>query len=415
MSKLYFILFFIFLYSTGLAAVEKKYRTEILDDNFSSLYITKNGNWDNESLVDLNSHEQLEISFDCLSDEIVPDLYYRVKFCNYDWTLNTNLFESEYIDGINEIRIDDYNNSFNTTVDYSNYKFSFPNNDLKPKLSGNYLIEVYSGDEEIILTACVYVLNPLVDIKGGVTNHTLLGNNNHYQQVDFDLSYNLKTTNPSEELKVVVKQNNRLDNMVTAPTPNFIQANTLVFKNNSKLVFDAGNEFFRFDSSSKQLGGMGIEDVDFKNPYYHFYLTKKQLNDPNAYHYDQTQQGKVIYRLRDNKDVSTEGDYFWMHFSFQSDKDIPNNEVYLNGDFTYHSFSPNYQLKYNSQTKTYEIDLLLKQGIYNYQYLMRDKLGKLVNLQGDFFQTKNSYNVYVYFFDKMDRYYQLVGYKKYNN
>ena len=414
MYKYNFILFLI-SYSTYLGAQDKQYKTEIINDDFASLFITKDKNWDRQAMVELNSIEQLEVNFDYLSNDITPELHYHVRFCNYDWTLNTTLLESEYIDGINDNRIDCYANSLNTTVDYTNYTFSFPNSTVKPKLSGNYLIEVYDSDQQVVLTACIYVLSSLVDIKGDVTTYTLQGNNNHYQQLDLEVDYNLKTTNPSNDFKLVVNQNNRIDNKVFDPIPNFIQPNKLIFKNNSKLIFTAGNEYYRFDSSSNQVGGMGIETVSFENQYYHFYLKEKEINDPSSYHYDQTQQGKVIYRLRDNKNIATQGDYFWIYFSLKSDKIIPNKEVYLNGDFAYNSFIPKYKLDYNQQTETYELGLLLKQGIYNYQYLIRNELGKFTNLQGDFFQTKNSYYVYVYFFDKMNRYDQLVGYRKYNN
>lgn len=388
--------------------------TEILDDNFASLYITKNKDWDSDPIIKLNSSEQLDIYFDCLSDDIVDQLYYRVKFCNYDWSINTTLLESEYLDGINSVRIYDFENSLNTTTLYTNYSFSFPNKDLTPKLPGNYLIEVFNSENEniTILTAQVYVVMQDVDIKSSSSTQSVLGNNTKFQQLDIEVSYKTNTTNPSEDYKVVVTQNNRLDNIVRFPTPNFLQPNKLVFSNNNKLAFDAGNEYFRFDTSSGQMGGMGIEHIEFKNQLYHFHLAEKTLDYPNTYHYDQTQQGKVIYRMRDNKDIIKEGDYFWVYFSFNSDKKIPNREVYINGDFTYQSFSPKYKLIYDPLSEKYHIALLLKQGIYNYQYLIRNELGNFCNLQGDFYQTKNSYRIYVYFFDKMSRYDQLVGYKK---
>ena len=45
---------------------------------------------------------------------------------NYDWT-PSNLFQNEYLNGFDNIRIENYQTSFNTLQPYTNYKLKLPN------------------------------------------------------------------------------------------------------------------------------------------------------------------------------------------------------------------------------------------------------------------------------------------------
>ena len=79
-------------------------------------------------MILLNSNDRLILRF----DELDADFYsYQYKFihCNSLWETD-NLSEMEYIDGFNELNIDYYKNSFNTTQAYVHYMIEFPNEDI---------------------------------------------------------------------------------------------------------------------------------------------------------------------------------------------------------------------------------------------------------------------------------------------
>ena len=70
------------------------------------------------------------------------DYYYQINHFNHVWE-KSNLFKSDYIEGYDDNLITNYSNSFNTLVDYKNFRITIPNKNLKFKISGNYSISVH--------------------------------------------------------------------------------------------------------------------------------------------------------------------------------------------------------------------------------------------------------------------------------
>ncbi|MEK9851376.1 MAG: type IX secretion system plug protein domain-containing protein, partial [Flavobacteriaceae bacterium] len=94
--------------------------------------------------------EIMTLSFDDLNaDE--ADYYYRIKYYNSDWS-PTTLFQNEYMDGFDNLRIANYTTSFNTLQKYTHYRLQIPNQAVQLKVSGNYMIEIYSADEELVFS-----------------------------------------------------------------------------------------------------------------------------------------------------------------------------------------------------------------------------------------------------------------------
>jgi len=114
---------------------------------------------------DLNSTKNLTLIFDELTTES-KDYYYTIIHCNSDWT-QSRLDQSEYIDGYFEDQISNYESSFNTNVNYVHYKLHFPNEYMRPTVSGNYIIKVYDryNPEKIIFTKRFLVAERKTDIK----------------------------------------------------------------------------------------------------------------------------------------------------------------------------------------------------------------------------------------------------------
>jgi len=74
-------------------------------------------------------------------------------------------------------------------------------------------------------------------------------------------------------------------------------------------------------------------------------------------------------------------------------------------------------MKYNESTQLYELDLLLKQGYYNYVYTTLsdgNNQGDDSVIEGSFFETENEYLILVYVRLMGTNYDQLLGYKRIN-
>ena len=69
-------------------------------------------------------------------------------------------------------------------------------------------------------------------------------------------------------------------------------------------------------------------------------------------------------------------------------------------------------MEFNRETSLYEKTLLLKQGAYNYQYLIvpdGKSVGMTAPIEGDFYETVNEYLIKVYYHRPGERYDRLVG------
>ena len=69
-------------------------------------------------------------------------------------------------------------------------------------------------------------------------------------------------------------------------------------------------------------------------------------------------------------------------------------------------------MEYNEEMKCYEGAVKLKQGYYNFQYLLMNPDGTITTMptEGDFYQTENSYQALIYYKGTGERTDRLVGY-----
>jgi len=69
-------------------------------------------------------------------------------------------------------------------------------------------------------------------------------------------------------------------------------------------------------------------------------------------------------------------------------------------------------MDYNVGNGFYETQLLLKQGFYNYKYVVVNADGTLNEgaISGNFDQTENNYKVLVYYRDLGARYDKIIGF-----
>ena len=391
-------------------------RHEILDRQLHTLQVVVNDDPLLPPIMNLGGGNHLEIGFDEFSHEYHRYIY-KVEHCNADWSPSTEIFESDYMNGFNGEPIEDYEKSFNTTVLYTHYSLRIPNENISLKLSGNYKLTVYNdeGDEPVpVLTACFSLVEPGVGIGATVSTNTDIDFNKSHQQVDFSVNYGLvKVIDPHRELKTVVMQNRRWDNCVVNPKPNIQAANKIEFTHNRQLIFPAGNEYHKFEILDVHIPTLNVDRMEWFDPYYHALYPNQTARN---YLYDEDQNGAFIIRNSDDEDVATTCDYVFTHFTLKSPQ-LPGGEVYLNGEWTYNRFIPEYRMTYNRETQAYEATALLKQGYYNYNYLFvpdGETQGNSGRTDGNFYETENEYIILVYHRPNGGRYDKLVGYRRMN-
>lgn len=383
-------------------------RHEIYNPNIASLQVMAGSDWRNLPIAQLGGNA-IHIDFDELSHEY-HRYTYHIEHCEADWSTSQDIYESDYMTGYNDnLIIDNYEQSTNTTQLYTHYSLNIPNKNCHLTASGNYKLTVtddQTGDK--VLTACFMVYEPKVKVGLSYVTNTDIDINRSHQQVRINIDYNgLRVSNPSTQVKTIVLQNRRWDNAAINTKPDYVSANELQWQHNRQLIFDAGNVYRKFELLDLDHPTMGIDEINWDGTHFH---TQVIADTPRpSYVYDESAQGAYVIRNSDNNECKTTCDYAQVHFTLQTNRQP--GEVYINGDWTYDRFLSAYRMQYDEVHKCYTATIPLKQGYYSYQYLVRNEGEgcQPVNTEGSFYQTANTYDVLVYYRGNGDRTDQLIG------
>ncbi len=413
MRYLLFILYFICVSIYPALGVNKA-ETKIFDERYASLQIRVNDNWRNPPVIRLNSDDVLSVEFDVLVTDL-PQLYFTITHCNADWS--TSLIpESEYLNGFNRMNIDNCESSYNTLTSYVHYSVLLPNDLLCPLISGNYVLNVYDYDSESgipALSACFFVTEERVEVAGSVSGITLDDYKDKHQQLKISLKNDgFRVSNPQSEIRIIIQQNGRRDNQKQITNPLYMNNSEIVYANSKDLIFEAGNQFHRFEMITHQYAGMGIEHIDYKYNRYNVFLYEDKVTADKSYKYERDEYGKYIVRALDASDNQTEADYYLTHFKLNYDNPFLEGSIYIFGELSEYRFKESCRMQYDPELKAYRQSLLLKEGLYNYMYLyvpMNSEKGSTSLIEGNYYETRNEYLVLVYYKSIGDRYDRLIA------
>ncbi len=351
----------------------------------------------------------LTVSFDELGDEH-RYLRYGIEHCTPAWQ-PSNLVPSEYASGFDEARLEDYAYSQSTFRHYVNYRLTIPDAQLSPLLSGNSLLRVWDEDEpsEPLVQARFAVAENIGSISGSYSHITDRGADGPYQQLSF--TYNpgdFEIRDPFADLQVIVIQNSDPSTAVTVK-PLRTQGKTIVYEHRPELLFMAGNEFRRFETTRTDYTGMNIDRNRYEGEGYSTWLRTDQGRADSQYIYDRTQWGRFKIDEYNSSDPDLGADYLLTTFTLDFPR-VMNGEVYVEGEFTGYRHDDSTRMTWDEETRTYTLPMLLKQGSYNYRYSLEGADGRHVSspVEGDFIDTRNEYTIYVYYTPPGARYSRLL-------
>lgn len=366
----------------------------------------------------LGSEDVLELRFDDLSAEI-KNFYYTIEHCTWDWK-SSNLSTIDYMDGFGDEPINDYRFSLNTLQPYVHYTTRFPNFNVRPLISGNYILKVYENNDQknLVLTRRFFVIETKVGIQSEFTFSSSVEERDRQQKINFSIRHpRLAIGNPFDEVKVVITQNDRWDNSQKITRPIFVRANELVYEEVDAGTFNGGNEFRLLDSRTLRFKSENILLIVEDKKLFNIYLKPEGSRNIRRYTSNFDNNGKFFIRFQEGTSPEIEADYTYTHFKLLANNPVKGKSVFLSGGFTNWSLHPNYRLFYDEQERAYVGTYLLKQGVYDYQYLVVDEDSKNVDeipFEGSFYQTENNYTIYVYYRKPGSRFDELIGTRSLN-
>jgi hypothetical protein len=375
-------------------------------------------------VIHLGANERLKLLFDDFSTES-KNYRFTIIHCDANWSPTDRLLQSEYISGFFDDGIIDYSYSKLTLQKYVHYELLFPTENLKPTKSGNYLLKVFSDYDQnnLVLTRRFMVLDDRVSVLFDIHRPGIVDDYNSKQEIDFTVQQgDYQITNPYQDLKIILMQNDRWDNAITKLKPQFVKDNELTYHSETESIFPGGNEFRNFDIKEIRASySEFVQKIKFDSlRNYHVYLFPDKRRNTLRYFQNPDINGKFkIVRQESSPNASvTEAEYVYVHFTLPMENPVMDGGVYIFGALTDWKYSNENKMKYNPALQQYEATLFLKQGYYNYEYmLLKDKenFGDETFIEGSHFETENDYTIYVYHHPLSSNYDQLIGMKRFNS
>lgn len=357
---------------------------------------------------------ELTVEFDDFNAEY-QNYFMKLVPCNADWSTAV-LNDLEFLENFNEVLITDWQISINTRKTYYHYKANVP----KPKLSGNYVLKVFKNSNlsDIIFTRRFMVVEKAAMVQFDIKFPLDVSKRFAGQQVDFMVNYGGLSDiiyNPADVVKVVVRQNGRWDNAIYGLRPQYIRDEDKKldyhFFNNENL-FDGGSEWRTADLRSMRFNGQGVEATRFTDTKAEVLLERDVSRNRKSYNQWIDINGRYAIENFETREGSARGDYMFTNFRLDAPTPI-NGDIYVYGQLSDFQLKPAYKMIYDSSQKAYTNKLFLKQGFYNYQYVLKradNPKPDFIFFEGSYSQTENIYDIVVYFRQIGARYDRIIGY-----
>lgn len=404
MNRLFLISFILIINALNSPCFSQNIENRVFNNTIRTPLVHPVGDPFGDPVITFPAWASLEFHFDELGSDR-KDFRFAVYHCDHNWNVS-DLNSSEYLQGF---FIQDINNatySFNTQLEYIHYTFNFPDAMSKPTRSGNYGIVVFEGNEPLenaLLTFRIVIVESAVEIGMWQTQNSSVSDRFKRQEIDFKIvNKQAQLISPNQNLHVSLIQNNDWSSAINNLKPSWIIDNTYTYDYNGENSFLAGSEFRFFEVKSVKFASIEVSQLSQEQDGFHVYLRPDLLvgNQPYVTNFDLN--GRFLVRNDLAEDPHLESEYLITHFTLSSPP-IYDADVYIDcyeSDFRREL----YKCTYNEKTKAYEAIIPIKQGYFNYRYVVYDTYhpkGDWSITEGNYSVTENEYRIIVYYFDRL--------------
>jgi hypothetical protein len=235
------------------------------------------------------------------------------------------------------------------------------------------------------------------------------------QEVRFRIqTAGLPISDPYREIDVTIRQNGRWDNAITDLQPRLVSGSELIYDHDGINVFDGGNAFRYFDLKSLRYNSFRVKAIEYTpQEGYQVFLHDDEVKNKQVFeNVQESMNGRFLVKTEDMYNTNFEADYANVHFFIPYKTPLIQGNLYIMGGLTYWQYLPEAKLSYDYERGGFKGSLFLKQGYYNYHFLMlpnNSKVGETEMMEGNFFDMNNEYSFFIYFKPLGGRYDRLVN------
>lgn len=371
-------------------------------NNIQSIQLYPEGSPGHAPVVRLNSPQKLILSFDYLDTQ---SRQFRVEVSHQtkSWE-QSSIGPTIYLDSFFHTYITSAKPSFSQRPSYQHVEYEFPNNELRPVVSGNYLIKIYD-------------------------------NGNLLFSMPFFITENQGEIHTRVERLFAQREDGRpMDQLFsTYRYPEFVEFPqfdlSMAFVQNHFWGRMREVEFLDTITPGELQGHLDRNDAFVGN--YEFKFLDLRTFDPDGREILEYQPGvsppKVILR-RDVQHLDTNppfpstvanlglpvddrsSEYAQVEFSLETNAGIsPSSDIYIVGHFNNWMINDLNKMTYNFDEKMWKGQALIKQGEYGYKYVIveNDRIDDL-ELDQSFLSAEQEYLTFIYFKDPEQNFDRLL-------
>lgn len=392
-------------------------------ESVKTVLLYADGNQNKDPLIPLNQpNQRLTLSFDLLGTE-GDVLSYTFIHCTNDW-YPTDIQRYNYAEGYDYGRIDNFEFSRNTLIDYVHYQLQFPEADMMPVASGNYLLIVYDEDlseEHIYFTRRFMIYDEKAAINVTVPRYCDdLSLSDTHQQLNISVSMpSIMSGNVQQYANMTIRQNGRWDNASIGLKPSFVYPDIISYEHLPETVFEASNQYRRLNFSNFYFQSENIARIYQDENYY---VVDYAICDSRAHKpyitYEDIHGEKYVYIANEGRETDTEADYAWVNLFLRWPYPLDHEDVYVMGAANDWRFDERNLMHYDYELQGYLCQMLLKQGYYNFLFVTADRDTGFVSTElteGNHWDTDNLYKIYLYYYNPSKGYDELIGYTTVNS
>ena len=369
-----------------------------LRDDVASVALFRDGAPLEQPLLVVGQGGRLLLEFDVLRPE-AENLHWSIRHCDRHWQPD-GLEPDRFMTGFAEGVIDNYDFSFGTRVDYVHYRAELAGGFSRYTYSGNYVAEVTGADGEPLLTRRFCVSEQSAKLVATVVQPSDGQARDARQELEVVVDGGGMRLD-ERHLTLTAQQNGRLDNMRELRLGGFDRG-LPAYRQRAENRFWAGNTFRYFDCSNLHSSMYNVASYDDLGGWLFARLRPEADRSRRPFSADKTLAGGMKVNVWDRQRPALEADYVRVEFTLPMAQPLLAGDVYVVGELTQWRLDSTSRMEYDPQRRLYTLTLMLKQGYYAYQLLVRgsgsDPLSHSATaaLEGDHWEAPNEYTLRLY-------------------
>lgn len=314
-------------------------------------------------IITLDTSQKLVLSFDYLGTQ---SRQFRVEISHrsQSWE-QSSITPSTYLDSFSYSHIQHAKASFANNPSYRHVEFSLPNNELRPAVSGNYLLNIYDDNSGKLLFRMPFFVT---ENKGQISTRidrlfAKRADGRPVDQPSGTYRYPEFVEYPQFDLSMSFAQNQFWGRMRKADFLDTISPSELNGRMQTDNSFTGNYEFKTLNLQNFEADGQQIVE------YFSGQTPPEIILRRDIQRFGVTPSPFPLSKLGMPSN-SRNSKYARVQFSLETDSSVsPDTDIFILGDFNNWIVNDFHKMEYDTKEKLWKGNALIKQGKYAYKYV----------------------------------------------